>query len=92
MTEARSDCWGRLNEVADAAPILTLLDTLPAGFREARRTMLRHLRLHAVSHVLEAGCGPGTALPDLREWVGPSGRIVGLDPTLALVAEAQIDR
>jgi SAM-dependent methyltransferase len=85
----RSDCWGRLNEVADAAPILTLLDTLPAGFQEARRTMLRHLRLHAVSHVLEAGCGPGTALPDLREWVGPSGRIVGLDPTLALVAEAR---
>ena len=51
--------------------------------------MLRHLRLHAVSQVLEAGCGPGTALPDLREWVGPSGRIVGLDPTLALVAEAR---
>jgi demethylmenaquinone methyltransferase/2-methoxy-6-polyprenyl-1,4-benzoquinol methylase/phosphoethanolamine N-methyltransferase len=85
----RSDCWGRLNEVADAAPILTLLDTLPEGFREARRTMLRHLRLQAASRVIEAGCGPGTALADLREWIGPGGRIEGLDPTLALVAEAR---
>jgi hypothetical protein len=31
---------GRLNEVADLTPILTILDTLPAGSREARRTML----------------------------------------------------
>jgi ubiquinone/menaquinone biosynthesis C-methylase UbiE len=85
----RSDCWGRLNDVADAAPILTLLDTLPPGFREARLAMLRHLRLHAASHVVEAGCGPGTALPDLCEWVGAGGRIVGLDPTLVLVAEAR---
>lgn len=84
-----SDCWGRLNEVADISPILTLLDTLPEGFREARRTLLGHLRLHATSEVLEAGSGPGTALPDLLERLGPAGRIVGIDPTRALVAQAQ---
>lgn len=84
-----SDCWGRLNEVADVTPCLTILDGLPEGFREARRTMLRHLRLEATSRVLEAGSGPGTALSDLLEWVGPSGQIVGLDPTRALVAAAE---
>jgi ubiquinone/menaquinone biosynthesis C-methylase UbiE len=84
-----SDCWGRLNEVADISPILTILDTLPHGFREARRTLLAHLGLHAASEVLEAGSGPGTALSDLSEWVGPEGRIVGIDPTRALVAQAQ---
>ena len=51
--------------------------------------MLRHLGLEAASRVLEAGSGPGTALPDVLEWVGPSGQIVGLDPTTALVAEAE---
>jgi SAM-dependent methyltransferase len=84
-----SDCWGRLNEVADVTPCLTILDGLPEGFREARRTMLRHLRLEATSRVLEAGSGPGTALLDLLDWVGASGQIVGLDPTHALVREAE---
>jgi ubiquinone/menaquinone biosynthesis C-methylase UbiE len=84
-----SDCWGRLNDVADVTPCLTILDGLPEGFREARRTMLRHLGLEATSRVLEAGSGPATALPDLLEWVGPSGQIVGLDPTHALVREAE---
>ncbi len=84
-----SDCWGRLNEVADLQPVLATLDTLPSGFREARRTMLRQLQLRSTSHVLEAGCGPGTALPDLLELVGPTGRIVGVDPTTGLVDEAR---
>jgi len=84
-----SDCWGRLNELADIDPILATLDTLPEGFRQARRAMLEHLGLRANSRVLEAGSGPGTALPDLVEWVGPEGRIVGIDPTRALVAHAQ---
>src|SRR5262245_17556492 len=84
-----SDCWGRLNEMEDIGPILATLDTLPEGFRQARRTMLEHLGLRANSRVLEAGSGPGTALPDLVEWVGPEGRIVGIDPTRALVAHAQ---
>jgi SAM-dependent methyltransferase len=83
-----SDCWGRLNEAADVTPVLTILDGLPEGFREARQTMLRHLGLEATSRVLEAGSGPGTALPDLRHWIGPSGQIVGIDPTRALVVEA----
>ena len=84
-----SDCWGRLNEVADIDPIVTILDTLPEGFREARRALFGHLGLHATSQVLEAGSGPGTALPDLLEWVGRGGRIVGIDPTRTLVAKAQ---
>jgi ubiquinone/menaquinone biosynthesis C-methylase UbiE len=84
-----SDCWGHLNDVPDVAPILAILDGLPAGFRDARRAMLGRLRLEATSRVLEAGSGPGTALADLKEFIGPAGRIVGLDPTRALVEAAE---
>jgi SAM-dependent methyltransferase len=84
-----SDCWGRLNEAPDLTPILTILDALPDGFRDARRAMLRHLNLTQTSTVLEAGCGPGTALTDLLEHIGPAGRIFGLDPTTALVEQAR---
>ena len=86
----QSDCWGRLNEAPDLSPILTILDTLPEGFRAARRTLFEHLGLRPTSHVLEAGCGPGTALPDLLPWIGSGGRIVGIDPTRALVSEAEV--
>ena len=85
----RADCWGRLNEVADLSPILTILDTLPEGFRTARQTLFGHLGLRTTSTVLEAGCGPGTALADLLPWIGSGGHVVGIDPTSALVAEAQ---
>jgi ubiquinone/menaquinone biosynthesis C-methylase UbiE len=88
-TARQSDCWGRLNDVTDLSPILTILDALPDGFRAARRTMIARLRLTRTSRVLEAGCGPGTALPDLVERVGPGGRIIGIDPTQALVVEAE---
>ena len=88
-TARQSDCWGRLNDVVDLSPVLTILDALPEGFRTARRTMIGRLGLTGESRVLEAGCGPGTALPDLVEHVGPAGRIIGLDPTRALVAEAE---
>jgi ubiquinone/menaquinone biosynthesis C-methylase UbiE len=91
MTDSarQSDCWGRLNDVADLSPVLAILNELPEGFRTARRTMIAHLGLTRSSRVLEAGCGPGTALPDLVEHVGPEGRIIGIDPTRALVVEAE---
>ena len=88
-TARQSDCWGRLNEVADLSPVLTILDALPDGFRTARRTMISRLGLAPASRVLEAGAGPGTALSDLVEHVGPEGRIIGIDPTRAFVAEAE---
>jgi SAM-dependent methyltransferase len=88
-TARRSDCWGRLNDVADLSPILAILDALPEGFRTARRTMIARLGLTRTSRVLEAGCGPGTALPDLVEHIGREGRIIGIDPTRALVVEAE---
>ncbi|MFI5529680.1 class I SAM-dependent DNA methyltransferase [Kitasatospora sp. NPDC051853] len=38
--------------------------------------------------VLDAGCGTGRALPLLRAAVGPTGRVVGVDLTPEMLAEA----
>jgi ubiquinone/menaquinone biosynthesis C-methylase UbiE len=38
---------------------------------------------------LDLGCGTGRALTALRAAVGPSGRVVGLDATHEMLAEAQ---
>ncbi|TAH36391.1 MAG: methyltransferase domain-containing protein [Planctomycetota bacterium] len=39
--------------------------------------------------VLDAGCGPGLVLADLRERVGPHGEIWGVDLVPAMLAEAR---
>jgi SAM-dependent methyltransferase len=38
---------------------------------------------------LDVGCGTGRALPALAEAVGPGGRVLGLDLTPAMLAEAR---
>lgn len=68
-----ADFFGTLNQlptepVMGIGGILEAMGTLPA-FRDARRWMLRELRLAPGAAVLEGGCGTGVALPDLLEVV-----------------------
>ncbi|MBV2352822.1 class I SAM-dependent methyltransferase [Streptomyces sp. J2-1] len=44
--------------------------------------------LHTGDRVLDAGCGTGRALPPLRDAVGPSGVVIGMDLTAAMLEAA----
>ncbi|MFB8245071.1 class I SAM-dependent methyltransferase [Streptomyces sp. NPDC055952] len=46
------------------------------------------LGLRTGGRVLDAGCGTGRALPPLRAAVGPSGVVLGVDVTPAMLREA----
>ncbi|MGW7257712.1 class I SAM-dependent methyltransferase [Streptomyces sp. NPDC054834] len=46
------------------------------------------LGLHPGDRVLDAGCGTGRALPPLRAAVGPSGVVIGVDLTPAMLRAA----
>lgn len=54
-----------------------------------RREGVDALRLAPGDTVVEIGCGTGHNFPLLREAVGPDGRIVGVDLTDAMLAEAR---
>ncbi|GAA1912508.1 class I SAM-dependent methyltransferase [Streptomyces durmitorensis] len=54
----------------------------------AYRAAASELGLRAGGHVLDAGCGTGRALPALREAVGPSGVVLGVDLTPAMLEAA----
>ncbi|MFE0175415.1 class I SAM-dependent methyltransferase [Streptomyces sp. NPDC059002] len=54
----------------------------------AYRAAVAELGLRPGSHVLDAGCGTGRALPALRGAVGPSGVVLGVDLTPAMLEAA----
>jgi len=54
-----------------------------------RRETVDALALSAGDSVLDVGCGDGINFPRLRERVGPSGRVVGLDYSAGMVARAR---
>jgi ubiquinone/menaquinone biosynthesis C-methylase UbiE len=47
---------------------------------------LMHLQLE--DHVLDVGCGPGVDTIPLAQWVGPAGRVVGIDHDAGRIVEA----
>ncbi len=61
------------------------------GFREYayRRKAVDALNLHEGDTVVEISCGTGLNIPYLREAVGSTGRIIGVDLTDAMLEQAQ---
>ena len=51
--------------------------------------MVERAALTSGESVLDAGCGPGDDLFDMVEHVGPGGRLVGLDASEVMIAEAR---
>ena len=64
------------------------------GIQSWREQAVRTLELSAGDTVVEMGCGTGANFPFLREQVGPSGRVVGVDLVPAMLGQARqrIDR
>ena len=50
---------------------------------------LREAGLKAGMHMLDVACGPALVAPCARDVVGPSGRVIGLDPSIGMLREAQ---
>src|SRR3954469_10343522 len=57
--------------------------------RAHRRRAVQALRLRPGDSVVEIGCGTGLNFPLIEQKIGPDGRIVGVDLTDAMLAQAQ---
>ena len=61
----------------------------PPAIQASMRLMLERIALAPGEAVLDIGCGPGTDVFDMVELVGPAGRLVGLDASEVMIAEAR---
>jgi demethylmenaquinone methyltransferase/2-methoxy-6-polyprenyl-1,4-benzoquinol methylase len=53
-----------------------------------RRRLIRRLALQPGDRVLDVACGTGLNFPFIQETIGPAGRLIGVDLTPAMLAEA----
>lgn len=58
------------------------------GIRAVKPVMLEQMRLHRGQQVLEVGCGTGDDVRTIARRVGPNGRVLGIDSSALVVAEA----
>ena len=61
----------------------------PAAIQASKRLMLQRIALAPGAAVLDVGCGPGTDVFEMVELVGPTGRLIGLDASEVMLAEAR---
>ena len=78
-----------VDSVQDPGAYATFLDQFAASFRDMIATGLDLLRLQPGAAVFDLGCGHGAVVPSLVARVGSAGRIVGLDASHVLLAEAR---
>lgn len=64
---------------------------LPFGFREERyrRDAIAALDLQVGDTVIDLGCGTGKNFAQLLEKIGPTGTLIGVDLTAAMLTQAQ---
>lgn len=88
-TEARQ---GFLNELFNRTAYQYRNIDKATGFGSGlwyRKQALRQAGLKPGMQVLDVACGPGLVTQCALDLVGPSGRVIGLDPSIGMLREAQ---
>jgi SAM-dependent methyltransferase len=80
-----------VDAAADPGAFVRYLDSVTAldAARAYKHQSFGRLGLQAGSSALDVGCGSGEDLRSLAEIVGPAGRVVGVDSSAEMVAQAR---
>src|SRR5262245_29518455 len=86
----RSD-FTDIDRSADPGGFVRVLDALTAldCIRTYKQRSFELLDLQPGASVLDLGCGTGEDVQDLARLVGPSGRVVGVDCSETVIAQAR---
>ena len=80
-----------IDDTGDASFFIRFSDSVNAipEYRGIRASLIEALGPLEGKHVLDVGCGPGDDTRELAALAGPSGRVVGVDVSEAMLAEAR---
>ena len=85
------DPWRDVDAQPNPAQLATTLELRGRSPVQARlrRRFLRFVPIRPGDAVVEVGCGTGVVVRDLAAIVGRRGRVVGVDPSLTILAAAR---
>jgi ubiquinone/menaquinone biosynthesis C-methylase UbiE len=83
--------FGRIDATADPAYFIRFLDAACAAesFQAYKRRLVELLHLRPGGRYLDVGCGTGDDVRDMAKGFDPSGRIVGIDNSQAMIDVAR---
>jgi ubiquinone/menaquinone biosynthesis C-methylase UbiE len=83
--------YATIDDTEDASWFIGFSDSVNAipEYRGIRESLIRELGPLEGKHVLDVGCGPGDDTRELAALAGPSGRVVGVDLSETMLAEAR---
>jgi ubiquinone/menaquinone biosynthesis C-methylase UbiE len=81
----------KVDQTSDPRYFIEFLDARKTieGEREIKELVLDLLALRLGAHVLDIGCGSGDDAREIAGLVGASGRVVGIDASETMIAEAR---
>jgi ubiquinone/menaquinone biosynthesis C-methylase UbiE len=91
MDQQARSIWNNVDRMADPDWYLKYLDAISAmdAMQAYKRASFAMLASQPGETLLDVGCGLGGDARAIAEQVGPAGRIVGVDNSERLIAEAQ---
>jgi ubiquinone/menaquinone biosynthesis C-methylase UbiE len=81
--------FAEVDRTSDPAHYVRNLDHITPLFRALRELTYAALDAHEGDHILDVGCGTGEAVQELARRVGGAGKVVGVDRSRTMVAEAR---
>src|SRR5258708_4020850 len=90
MTEHKQN-FSKIDQAADPNSFVRTLDAASSlqQVQAVKRLTLELMELHSGDHVLDIGCGTGEDVQSLAQLVGMTGKVIGLDNSATMIAEAQ---
>src|SRR4029450_4260285 len=83
--------FAAVDQTTDVSALVAALDlahTRPF-YQDVNRQSYARLHVQPGHHLLDVGCGAGTDVQALARLVGPTGQVVGLDVSAAMIQEAR---
>jgi len=89
ITDLSGKAFGNVDATRDVAGVVSYLEAASMHFRELKRHSYRLLAVKPGNAVLDVGCGIGDDIRELAPILGRQGRIVGIDSSKTMIAEAR---